>query len=30
MSKVNLVWKDGERTWVNDHWKYKEQFEKCL
>ena len=33
MGKVNLVWKDGERTWVKDHWEYKEGCSplcKCL
>lgn len=33
MGKVNLVWKDGERTWVKDHWEYKDgcsPLEKCL
>ena len=32
-SKVNLVWKEGERTWVDDHWEYKDgcsPLEKCL
>ena len=33
MSKVNLVWKEGERIWVKDHWEYKDgcsPLEKCL
>ena len=33
MSKVNLIWQEGERTWVNDHWEYKDgcsPLEKCI
>ena len=24
MEKVILKWKEGERTWVKDHWEYKD------
>ena len=33
MSKVNLIWQEGERTWVNDPWEYKDgcsPLEKCI
>jgi len=33
MGKVNLVWKEGERTWVKDHWEFKKGCSplcKCL
>ena len=33
MEKVKLVWKEGERTWVKDHWEFKEGCSplcKCL
>lgn len=33
MGKVNLVWKAGERTWVNDHWEYADgctPLDKCF
>ena len=33
MGKVILEWKEGERTWVKDHWEYKKGCSplcKCL
>ena len=32
-NQVILEWKEGERTWVKDHWEYKDgcsPLEKCL
>ena len=33
MEKIILEWKKGERTWVKDHWEYKEgctPLDKCF